>query len=505
MANKQEHRSAFEDQWKDAFEDAELTPSAGLWKNIDNQLTMQESGKYRKGFLFYRAVAAACIVCLLGMGYYVLQDNMNKGTQELATQPGQEIPAPPEQRVPEDLALGEDSAQASADKDKKDEDNPDTLQEKASDHALAQEQTKSKARSSTGEIHHHQQIVPEDHHANANANIALSSQAVPHPSVIEDEHTAIAISTLPETQRENLILAYVSPMGPELIEAQESNGMKEVHTLYRVPQAVIDDQEREQNPEFFAGLNLATNYFDPNFSAGGNTNFADLGPANDFTEAGNLGQGYNTLDARNTPANSGLENKPQLSLSYGVDVGFMLTKHLSLESGLDYGRMNSLTQTSWIAEDFAQGERIPLLASNAMASAEYGSRTQVMPQDQELINSFAFLSVPLKLGYNLGFDRINFNLSSGVAANFFLNNRLSDESGQLQTVNIDASANSPYRSVYYSGIISGGVNYLIASSYALSVSPNYNFSLSTLTENGNSFSSQPNAFGIDFGIRYNFR
>ncbi|WPP50122.1 hypothetical protein [Catalinimonas niigatensis] len=506
MANhKQDNHSAFEDQWKDAFEDVEITPSANLWKNIDNQLTMQESGKYRKGFFFYRTVAAACILCLLGLGYYVLQDSIEKGNQELVNQPIQEETSPSEQakEAPKDLALGEDRLQPEA--DKKDTQNLNNAQKEVLDNAIAQEKVNSDSRTRTSEGEANQKEALKSSQMNDNA--ALSSQGISNSSGIHNDNTS-AHATLTDAKKDKFVLAYVSPMGPELTEEQISNWTNDIRSLYRVPQVVIDGRESEQKPEFFAGLNLATNYFDPNFSAGNNGNFAALRPNSDFTEVGNLGQDLYSMSSRNTPANSGLENKPQLSLSYGVDVGFMLTKHLSLESGLDYGRMNSKTQTSWIAEDFGQGERIPVLVSNTSLlsrSANTFNSSQFTPQEQELTNSFAFLSVPLKLGYNLGFERINLNLSSGVAANFFINNRLSDESGQLSTVNISTDSGSPYRPVYYSGVISGGVNYLIASNYALSVSPNYNFSLSALTENGNSFSSQPNAFGVDFGIRYNFR
>lgn len=505
MANhKQDNHSAFEDQWKDAFEDVEITPSANLWKNIDNQLTMQESGKYRKGFFFYRTVAAACILCLLGLGYYVLQDSIDKGNQELVNQPVQEKTSPSEQakEAPQDLALEDDTVQPDA--DEKDTQNLNNAQKEVLDNAIAQEKANPDSGKHISEGESDQKLALKSRQMNENATL---SQDISSTSVIQNNNTS-ALTALSEAEKDRLVLAYVSPMGPMLTEEQESNWTYDIQSLYRVPQVIIKNRENEQNPGFFAGLNLATNYFDPNFSAGGNGSFASLSPNNDFAEVGNLAPDLYSASSRNTPANSGLENKPQLSLSYGVDVGFMLTKHLSLESGLDYGRMNSTTQTSWVAEDFGQGERIPVLASNVSLlsrSANTFNSSQFTPQEQELTNSFAFLSVPLKLGYNLGFERINFNLSSGVAANFFLNNRLSDESGQLNTVNISASADSPYRSVYYSGVVSGGVNYLIASNYALSLSPNYNFSLSALTEDGNSFSSQPNAFGVDFGIRYNFR
>lgn len=505
MANM-EKRSDFEDQWRDAFEDAEITPSANLWKNIDNQLTMQENGKYRKGFIFYRAVAAACTLCLLALGYYVLQNNMNSSNRELTNQPTVQNPAL-QQETNDHLALEDSNEQAEQDKLNQQQ---DTAQESMSKRA----QSNSNITNAKNTLKRKE----EGFSTPALADNDLIKRKRTRTSTSTDQQNAFSIagSDGPENAQNNILsektisliaLDYVPSKGPELTEAEINDWTKNIDRLYRVPQVVVDDKASGQKPEFFAGVNLATNYFDPNFSAGGNNTFASaLSPSSDESyQLNNLDQGFSTLSSRNSPANSGLENKPQLSLSYGVDVGVMLTEHISLESGLDYGRMNASTQTSWVAENYAQGQRIPLLASNTRAGAEFNSQTQFTPQELQLTNSFAFLAIPLKLGYNLGFERIKFNLSSGVAANFFLNNRLSDESGQLNTVNISASSDSPYRPVYYSGVVSGGVNYLIASNYAVSVSPNYNFSLSALTEDGNNFSSQPNAFGVDFGIRYNFR
>ncbi len=505
MANKQEHRSSFEDQWKEAFEDAEVSPSANLWKNIDSQLTAQESGKYRKGFIFYRAVAAACIVCLLGMGYFLLRQGSDSQGNELTNQPTKEETFSEGQTRDNNLALGEDTARKN-NQIAEDQARKLTPAEEADlNNALADKRTNNQlAEKATDEVN--TLSKRKQNSSRADKSLALSHTA---NSLIQEHNNAnLSTAALSEALAEDRSLAYLPSLGPALSKILESDWVKDIQSLYRVPQTILDEQEDEQAPEFFAGLNLATNYFDPNFSGGARGNFESVASPSpspdDFINVSNLSQDY-AYSSRSTPANSGLENTPQLSLSYGVDVGFMLTKHLSLESGLDYGRMNSRTKTSWVAENYGQDERIPLLASNSMANADYSSRTLFTPQSQELINSFAFLSLPLKLGYNLGFERINFNLSSGVAANFFLNNRLSDERGELATVNISASADGPYRPVYYSGIVSGGVNYLIASNYALSVSPNYNFSLSSLTEEGNSFSSQPNAFGVDFGIRYNFR
>ncbi|MEK6478224.1 hypothetical protein WJR50_11835 [Catalinimonas sp. 4WD22] len=501
-----EKRSDFEDQWKEAFEDAEITPSANLWKNIDNQLTMQENGKYRKGFIFYRAVAAACTLCLLALGYYVLQNNMNSSNRELANQPAVQKTAP-QQETNDNLALEDSNEQTEQDKLNQQQEAAQEIMPKDAQ-SNSNDTNADNASKSTEEGFSATTLADNEQIKRKRTLTSTSSGQYNAYGVAEGDGLENAQNNIQSEKTISLIaLDYVPSKGPKLTEAIINDWTKDIDRLYRVPQVVVDDKASEQKPEFFAGVNLATNYFDPNFSAGSNNTFANaLRPsADESSQPNNLDQSFSTLSSRNSPANSGLENKPQLSLSYGVDVGVMLTKHISLESGLDYGRMNASTQTSWVAEDYAQGQRIPLLASNTRAGAEFSNQTQFTPQELQLTNSFAFLAIPLKLGYNLGFERINFNLSSGVAANFFLNNRLSDESGQLNTVNISASSDSPYRPVYYSGVVSSGVNYLIASNYAVSVSPNYNFSLSALTEDGNNFSSQPNAFGVDFGIRYNFR
>jgi len=509
MANMQDKRSAFEDQWRDAFEDAEMTPSAGLWKNIDNQLTQQENGKYRRGFIFYRSLAAACVVCLLALGYYVLQDSLQLNDSTL----GQQTPA----AQPAD-ANDNPASQAPGNE-------MDTAPQQGE--SLAQQAPGSR---STEEKSSAASVVPEENATEGKGTLALASEPEStdtHNAEVRDNTRATAY-----TQEERLrnsgtganiphmpagisgsTPSALAGLGPATSEPEPSEWVREIDKLYRVPQLFAEEEEEApaRQGRLFAGVNLATNYFDPNFSQGGGgalfASNADAMPEAITADRQFAQSTLSTAESYNTQnVSSGLENRPQLSISYGVDVGMMLSKHLSLESGIDYGQMNSTTSTSLVAENFSRGQRIPLLVSTAQDLQNSGTRTRFAGREQQLTNTFEIISVPLKLGYNLQFDKVNINLSSGVAANFFLNNRLADESGQLSTVNLSAnSVGSPYKPIYYSAVFSGGLNYLLTRNYAISVAPNYNVALSNLTEGGYNFSSQPNNFGIDFGVRYIFQ
>jgi hypothetical protein len=490
MANMHEKRSAFEDQWRDAFEDAEITPSAGLWKNIDNTLTAQENGKYRKGFIFYRSLAAACVVCLLALGYYALQVSLDRQSETIGQDNRQEQTSEqPENLAQQQMDTANEATGAAADTQGQKSDQPLAMQ------SSGQEGNKG----DTAE----RQALPTQKQESivASGNTAVEGRESSSSHMAYQPSEAAAAGNFAQTARTAYDHpSYLSALPPAMEAEKEADWIKEIDRLYRVPQVIVKEDEASAATTLFAGINLATNYFDPNFTQGNMPSFSSaLSPLAANSD-------YISESSRTASVNSGLENRPQLSVTYGVDFGLMLSKHLSLESGIDYGRLNSTTNTSWIAEDFGQGERIPLLVSNARNLGQYSNRTQFTTSQQELTNSFEILSVPLKIGYNLRFNRINLNLSSGFAANFFLNNRLSDETGQLETVNLSAnSVSSPYRPLYYSAVVSGGVNYLITENYALSVAPTYNFALSDLTESGYNFSSQPNNFGIDFGIRYNFR
>jgi hypothetical protein len=72
-------RQKFEDSWKESFEEAEVSPSDGLWTNIELDLEKENGSKMKRRIMFFQLLAAASIAFAMtfaGVGvYFMLQNN----------------------------------------------------------------------------------------------------------------------------------------------------------------------------------------------------------------------------------------------------------------------------------------------------------------------------------------------------------------------------------------------------------------------------------------------
>jgi len=63
-------RQKFEENWKSAFEGAEIAPPDRVWNSIELDLAGQESATMKKKVIFYQRLAAAMLVFAIGSGIY---------------------------------------------------------------------------------------------------------------------------------------------------------------------------------------------------------------------------------------------------------------------------------------------------------------------------------------------------------------------------------------------------------------------------------------------------
>src|SRR5690349_556110 len=71
-------RGEFNDLMKDAFKDAEVTPSDNVWTNIELELEKEEGGAIRRRLFYYKMVAAASVIFAVGVAaasLYVLNSS----------------------------------------------------------------------------------------------------------------------------------------------------------------------------------------------------------------------------------------------------------------------------------------------------------------------------------------------------------------------------------------------------------------------------------------------
>ncbi len=119
-------KNSFEEQWRDAFENAELTPDPTIWATIETQLADAETNKYkRKLYVFKLRVAAAAALLILALGSWMVwqSQQLPQGESVLAHQPAVSASTDPsavasdnEQQVSEPSSLPKTATQTATTK-----------------------------------------------------------------------------------------------------------------------------------------------------------------------------------------------------------------------------------------------------------------------------------------------------------------------------------------------------------------------------------------------------
>ncbi|MGB3851170.1 MAG: hypothetical protein WA958_14470 [Tunicatimonas sp.] len=499
MDDTKPNRPPWENQWQQAFDGAETPPSEHVWKNIEGQLAVQESGKYRRGFLLYRAVAAVLLLLIAGLSWYILAQRPAEDPGAIAdAETQQHSPRSADERAAAGLALPDTNTTT-----------PKVSPAESLRVAEVQSGEANRARPALNDAANATGLASATESAASATSASLSSalvqSAVPPSGALAETDRSL-VSTDQQRSATASLVASVTSGGVADASAPQLPDQSEA-ILYRVPQIPMDYPEKEREPiAFFAGLSLAPGYFDPQFQANpGNLEAVALGPSPSSS--------FNAIDLRSADAYGssassstiGIENTPELSFSYGFDVGMRLSEHWVLEGGVDYNRFVTSTASRWVVADIASGERYAYVATNA--NTLDNNMNQSPNTSTDLNNGYEFIAVPMKVGYRRFVNKFQFTLSSGVAANFFLQNAISaaNDASQLRTYRISASEEgSPFNNVYYSGLLSGGVNYNVSGRYFLSLTPTYTFALTPLTRADSDLSSNPYSLGVNVGFQYQF-
>ena len=528
MANTSNRPGEWEDEWREAFEEAEASPSPHVWKNIESALLAQETGKYRKGFLFYRTIAAALLLLIAGLSWYIIihQNGENDTLSDSRTPQNLPVPVPsntPPVEQPSASSMPPTSSRStSLEKDR--EATEGNRDEKAVASPRSSENLPLPAYQDANIPASASSLRPE---ITRKEKAGPTSAAVQRPPLASSGSTAKVSPpdqskmAGQESPRSGELLA-PDPLSAQAVGASylperlAAHGIEQAvrlpstqnEVLYRVPQpfAAHKDKEKSSGRAFFAGLALAPGYFDPQLQASPGiaeaVSFAPTAPSGAPGVSSGDRNGSLYDDSSIPPESSGINDYPELSFTYGVDVGMKLSDHWIVESGIDYNRFNTNTETRFGVADLASGNQYAFLASNRYA-LEGASGAKPISTTQ-INNNYEFISVPLQIGYQVAISKLHFMVSSGVAANFFLGNTISAPSSDLSEMRVSPTTDSPFRSSYYSGVLSGGLNYNVSGNYFLSFTPSYTFALTELTREGSALNSQPYSFGINVGLQYQF-
>jgi hypothetical protein len=250
-----------------------------------------------------------------------------------------------------------------------------------------------------------------------------------------------------------------------------------------------------EDARFWLGTTLASNAFDPNYEK-------VTGTATSFALADKAGKGEASL-AQTDSWNQGESSIPSINLS--VQGGLQLSKRWSLQAGLQYGTYRISSQAGTFV-DLENNKAYPLHYSTFNESRI--QRTQVgsrLAQPVDLENKFELLSIPLRLGYTLIDGRFSLTLTPGIASEIFLRNQLSSESEMISSYTVYSGSDSPYRDIYFSGVMGAQFSYFLGDNYLFTLEPSYRQALTDFNKSSSVFQSRPSSLGVGVGIRYLIR
>ena len=470
-------KSDFDRLWENAFSEAEMAPSDHVWDRIDASLSKEETGKYRKRVFIYKLLTAASIAFAFGIGglslnYYFQNDNLAPLTLNNTTP----SVLPPEEQA--DITANSESPRPNSNEIKKDDVFENPIQT-------------SKNSGQSGDMV-----------STSLATLVQESQA--------GDNAQTTIKTGIIAARQINSVRALNPLG---IESSDSDmdilamAPEHIYMIPIMPRGSSKKNRETDDMNFIAGLDFSTGLFDPNF---GQTSSAVFSNSNGFTAMANAGKFNDQLASFNTVnkdflavRESGKKTSPEVSFSYGANVGFKVSRRILLQTGIAYRKSNSTTSSNAYIEEVSSGKRIPVIASynyNLMGLSVVNSMNET-----SLTNQFEFASVPLRAGYLILDRKLNLTVLAGVSSEFFLGNKITGGGNFLESISETKGESSPYKDVYFNGSIGTMLGYSIFGNYNITIEPGYRFAINSFTKDNFYLNSYPSSFMLAFGVTYNFK
>ncbi|PTX15244.1 outer membrane protein with beta-barrel domain [Pontibacter mucosus] len=537
-------RGNFEEEFRRRLQDAEASPSADLWARIDHSLTVQENGQYKRGMLFYRQLAAACITLLLVAGGFAAYYFGGQPESPLAgAQPqmqGIAAVAPEQKAAAEAVAPDEAIASAMQAAVRPQEEQP---RQKAPSQSIASAAPVAEAAATEAEsmakaettapgawysTRAGKYTAASQHNGNRqsiNLSRAISSGSI-NASFLDRSNSAAGLMSSGRNQ--GFAEAVPNPVDDfralnEAVISRMKQIRKEQESVLQTYKsdnkalAAVGVSEPEQGASaggrWSLGMAYAPSYFEQNISSpaqtmGPVTSFASLAPSTAMEQSSRL------MDEAREEHDQEME--PGFSFGVEVKAGMRVGKKWKLLGGLGFMQSTARSKSSYVMQQFwrnpgsRQGKAaaestvfVPTLSSN------YASDSLSLAKTDEFNVTYRYrhLTVPVGAQYegNLGKDWFWY-AGGGVAANILLQTSVLASSAEVKDIDYGLNdENSPFRKLQWSGNATAGVGKRLSNNLSVAIGPEYRAYFDTLltgSDKAQAPQGKPYTIGINMALNY---
>ncbi len=451
-------RQKFDDAWRDAFQQAEQTPSAEVWSGLDHQLAAAEGGTMKRRVIFYQRLAAASVLFALAVGalttYYV-RDQTSGVPQEIS-----------KVQNPENSAPGDDKNQITA--------NTNDRVGKSDANEVGN------FSGVKGEVKDNSIVNSKDNEAVTHQLLVLSEKS--------EEKNLVAIEskknlTGRNNERSITQRSLADITSPEITIAGKLREVTIVRKLPAMPASFMAESKKNRTKEdLWASIGASTGNYSPQINTG-SVAFASQNGSPSFLNS-----------SANNSASKGS------AYSVGINMGKRISDRWVLQGGVNY-----------LNQEIGYNSNVATLDRNNQAkaySADYAlqeaASNLAITNPYEINNVNEFVSIPMQAGYLLIDRKVGVQINSGLATDVFLQNTLTDKSGQLNKYSQGAGDSSPYRTFSWSALMGTELSYKVGSQYRLSLVPGLRYPMSQVLK-AESSSVNPLFWDIGFRFRYIFK
>jgi hypothetical protein len=488
---------SFENQWKDALEDATYAPPPEIWDRVEAELKK----KKRSGFLIWKnpfllSGVAAALALVLGTLFLFNNSSNIEGVSKNEQVKERSVTSSEEENSTENVIKKDAQPASSAVAGKN----------------LAKSDLAGRDKIASAHLKESYVTSTEDL-----SRIASAGETQEKNSSVEDKSlsrrmtSGDVVAEMKDEVAENNLTPLFSE-GKLSFDRLDGIQIAALNNSFQKPTNKIDisvlggnETVKKERSGWF-GVLASNAPFNPNFSTPSlhqQANAAIMKSEDTFYQSGVAGSNGQPLEPTGSYTNTNRRDpssnfKIGSALSYGVGFGKRIKKRLAIESGVRF----TTAQTSHVYNVYAVDKKTGnfssyLLANYALSNDLKNSDVLISVNGSSQI-TYNFLSIPILLNYNLiNLGRFNVNAVGGLSSEILLSGNVAHPKDVDQSFN---AGNSNFKAFNIAGLGGVRLSYALTKQLDVNLGSTYQHFLNSGIESSTSASFRPSMLGLNMGI-----